>query len=265
MTPVMSARFAIRGRLLDRTHTLASRAGAEAPYSARDADGLHDLVPAWWRRRRLGRGGEVVRRSACPRLAGQHGGRLRSGRHGAPRAGHGRRRPTHGRRGTRRTGPGRPRRDREPLFAPSQPRRRHRRRGRLRRPARTAAPSRPAVATRAAGRVPTAARRRGVGTRHDQRAEPQRAGVARHHGDGRLQHLRPRSSEGPPRRDPRRPPRGGRDADAAATDARAAAQERRGRPRARRRPWAARTGCSARPRTATGPSWSAWCARRAVR
>src|SRR5690348_13654232 len=57
--PVISARFAIEGRLLDRRKCSSAGVSRGHPYSAHGADGLHDLVPVGWRRRRLGRGGQM--------------------------------------------------------------------------------------------------------------------------------------------------------------------------------------------------------------
>ena len=169
------------------------------------------------------------------------------------------REPPSRQRGGRRAGRGRPRRRREPLLAPPQPGCRRGGGGRLRRAPHGAAPSRPGVAAAASGPPAATARRPGVGARDHQRAEPPGAGRAQ------------------PSVPPRCTTRSTRTRRRATGSTHAGTSRRRrhhqpcccsplGRwpartsrarsPSARR--WAAPTGSSGRPRTATGPSSSAW-------
>ncbi len=165
----------------------------------------------------------------------------------------------------RRPGPGRPRRRGERLLPPPQPARRRGRGGGVRRPPRGPPPPRPALAAPAPRPPPAAARRPGVGPRHHQRAEPRRAGRARHPGDDRVQHLRSVASG-----------RATAPAPAPPLAWRPTARSSSSRPvpcRARtspgdsrwRRPSAPPTGCSARPRTATDLSSNGWWPGRAAR
>ena len=153
---------------------------------------------------------------------------------------------------------------REPLLAAAQPAGGGRRGGGLRR-------GRPAVLHHHdlpwqrphLAHLPPAARRPGMGARHDQRAQPRRAGGARastRHDD--LQRVRPRSGARRPGavRAPRSACADGTRA-AAAADARARPARTSRAPSRWPRPSAAPTGCSARPRTATAPSSTGWSAR----
>src|SRR5580700_8355636 len=72
VTPVMSARFAIGSRLLDRRKWASAGTSRGRPYSAHGADGLHDFVPARRGRRRLGGGGEMGGGAAGAGLGGAH-------------------------------------------------------------------------------------------------------------------------------------------------------------------------------------------------
>ena len=160
-----------------------------------------------------------------------------------------------------RAGRGRPRHRREPLLAAPQPGR-GRRGGRgLRGTPDGAAPPRPAVAAPASGPPPAAARRPRLGARDHQRAEPdaswRHTASAPPRSTTRSTRTRRRVTGPPCARARRRR----RDAAPAAADAGAGAQEHRRRPSPWPRPSAPPTGCSAPPRTGTGPSSSAWSPR----
>ncbi len=185
-------------------------------------------------------------------------------RRAATRVGDRRARATDPGRGARRPGRSRPGGHREPVLPAPQPAGGGGRGGRLRGPPRAAAPPRPPVAAAASRPPAAAARRPGVGARDDQRAQSCGARRTRRARHDRLQRVRPGPAAGRTRPHPCRSRRETTTPRAVATDAGARPQEHRGGDRARPRPSAAPTGCSARPRTATDPSSTgSWVGRAA--
>ena len=215
---------------------------------------IHRLVPARRHRRRVGRGGQVGLGARPARARGDDGGRRGTGRPPPAGPGHRRGRPADRRRGRGGIGRGRPGGGREPVLAPPQPGRRVGRRGRPAGAGRPCSTTTTCPGSGPPGRPSAPAGRPGVAARHHQRAEPARAGRARHRRGHRLQHVRHRPAAGSARAGAGRPRALARRT--AWCSSRPAASPARTWPAASPwpRPPGRRTGSSGRPRTATAPS-----------